>query len=399
MIQWKVVSKNKYVLYGFLLLCVLVIVFAIFLRFPFYPKVPADIIGSTQYVTIYKNFTGRDSNIKKILLWTPWFRGWWWLSEAQTVLPTCSYRCDVTKNRAELNTSTAIVFHVDDLWAYRQSVPATLYNPLVPLPKFRKSNQVWVLWSVEPIIHFFGNVPPNMFNWTAHYRRDSTIFMPYASYSKVNDNLTDHKKSVINDFSTKTKMAVTVSSNCRVPSQRYRILRELEKFIQVDEFGVCSGKVMCPKSKGEECDKFIKNYKFYLAFENSYCRDYLTEKVWRVLERNQIPVIAASRTTCELLPENSYLNVFDFPTLESLANKMKEIANNETLYDSYFEWRNHYVKDNEHPFCKLCTALYENRSHQVYHDLEGWIQDDSCAKPSVSIRGIGSEYGPHSLGL
>ena len=326
MIKWQVVSKNKNILYGFLFLCLFVINFVIFARSPFYPTTPVDIVGSAQYVTIYNNFTGRDSSVEKILLWTPWFPVWWWLSDAQRVLPMCSYRCEVTKNRAELNTSTAIVFHADDLWAYRQSVLATLHNPLVPLPKFRNSNQVWVLWSVEPIILFFGNVPPYMFNWTAHYRRDSTIFMPYASYSKKSDDQTEtHKKPVINDFSSKTKMAVTVSSNCRVPSQRYRILRELEKFIHVDEFGECSGKVLCPKSKGEECDRFIKKYKFYLAFENSFCRDYLTEKVWQIFERNQIPVVAASRTTCELLPENSYLNVFDYPTLESLANKMKEI--------------------------------------------------------------------------
>ena len=387
MVQWRIFLKNKTVLYGFLLLCLFVILFVFVGRkYPFYPTKPADFVGSDKYVTSYNIFTGRDNSVKKILLWTPWFRGWWWLSEAQQVLPKCSYRCDVTKNRSELNSSRAVIFHADDLWEYRQSVLATFYNPLVPLPKYRNPNQVWVLWSVEPIIHFFGNVPPYMFNWTSYYRRDSTVIMPYASYTKKMDRETKdlRKGPVINHFSSKTRLAVSVSSNCRVPSRRYRILRELGRFIHVDEFGICSGKVLCPKQKGEECDKFIVSYKFYLAFENSYCRDYLTEKVWRAYERNQIPVVAASYTTCELLPKNSYLNVFDFPTIESLANKMKEIGNNKTLYNSYFQWKNHYVKDTEHPFCKFCAALYENRSHQSYHDLEGWIRDDSCSKPSVS---------------
>ncbi|MEW8547616.1 MAG: glycosyltransferase family 10, partial [Candidatus Thiodiazotropha sp.] len=300
-------------------------------------------------------------------------------------------RCDVTKDRTELNNSRAILFHADDLWENRQSLLATLYNPVVPLPTHRNTNQVWVLWSVEPVCHLFGDAPPHVFNWTAHYRRDSTIFIPYATYLKkstsaTNSNHNGQSGPLINYFASKTKMAVTVASNCRVPSRRYRIIRELSKFVDIDEFGSCTGHVVCPKNRGKlECDKYVIDYKFYLAFENSYCRDYISEKFWRALERNQIPVIAASDASLELLPNNSYLNVFDFPTMKDLANRMIEIGNDEQLYNSFFLWKKDHVKDEEHAFCKLCRALHENRTHQSYHDLEGWITYDSCSKPSVSI--------------
>lgn len=390
MVEWRtfVIKKNKYLVNGFILLCAFVVIFQIGRRSPFYPRKPVDIQLSDKYVTYSNSFTGLDGEVKKILLWTRWFRGWGWLSEATRFLYTCPNNCEVTNDRRELNNSRAILFHADDFWEYRQSVFATLYNPVIPLPRHRSPNQVWVFWSVEPVIHFFGNVPPNLFNWTAYIRRDSTIFMPYEWYTKKSENISNENvlktSQIENHFAKKTKLAVTVASNCRVPSRRYRILRELSKHIHVDEFGSCSGKIICPKSKGTAvCSRYIADYKFYLAFENSYCRDYLSEKVWRAFDRNQIPVIAASDSTVELLPRDSYLNVFDFPTLEHLANRMLEVGNNETLFNSFFLWRKHYVKDTGHAWCKLCRALYENRTHQYYHDLEGWLRKDSCSKPSA----------------
>ena len=32
-------------------------------------------------------------------------------------------------------------------------------------------------------------------------------------------------------------------------------------------------------------------YKFYLSFENSLCVDYITEKLWRILYFNVVPVV------------------------------------------------------------------------------------------------------------
>ena len=40
------------------------------------------------------------------------------------------------------------------------------------------------------------------------------------------------------------------------------------------------------------CKEIIaKEYKFYLAFENSVCTDYITEKFFYILQFNIIPVV------------------------------------------------------------------------------------------------------------
>jgi len=53
-----------------------------------------------------------------------------------------------------------------------------------------------------------------------------------------------------------------------------------EIFFKVDIYGKC-GSHECPRTQSDECFKTIEqNYKFYLAFENSNCKDYITEKFY-----------------------------------------------------------------------------------------------------------------------
>ena len=58
------------------------------------------------------------------------------------------------------------------------------------------------------------------------------------------------------------------------------LVRSLQKHIPVDIYGKCSRKP-CPD---QVCFPMLdKDYKFYFAFENSLCEDYVTEKFFKVL--------------------------------------------------------------------------------------------------------------------
>lgn len=58
-----------------------------------------------------------------------------------------------------------------------------------------------------------------------------------------------------------------------------------------DVYGQCGNK-QCRRSKMKDCLKLIeKNYYFYFAFENSFAKDYVTEKLLHALNHYAIPVV------------------------------------------------------------------------------------------------------------
>jgi hypothetical protein len=58
---------------------------------------------------------------------------------------------------------------------------------------------------------------------------------------------------------------------------RIGYLKALQAHVPVDFYGLC-GEKTCPKEDPSCLSNVVKDYKFYLAFENRRCRDYVTEK-------------------------------------------------------------------------------------------------------------------------
>ena len=53
----------------------------------------------------------------------------------------------------------------------------------------------------------------------------------------------------------------------------------------------------------------LANYKFYLSFENSLCVDYITEKFWKVLAYDVVPVVMGDGNYSRDAPPKSFINV------------------------------------------------------------------------------------------
>ncbi len=103
-------------------------------------------------------------------------------------------------------------------------------------------------------------------------------------------------------------------------SKREEYVKELQKYIQVDIYGQCGDLSGCPKSEGDDCPKRLATkYKFYLAFENAICKEYVTEKFTRTLNYPTIPIVMGGANYSSFAPKHSYIDVFDFQSAKHLA--------------------------------------------------------------------------------
>ncbi len=116
----------------------------------------------------------------------------------------------------------------------------------------------------------------------------------------------------------------------------------------------------CPKSTESQCmDIMESKYKFYLSFENSVCKDYVTEKFFKVLNYNLIPIVLGGANYSKFAPSKSYINVRDFQSIGQLGEYLNYLDKNEMAYAEYFEWKNYFrvVVDYKNVFCHLCQVL------------------------------------------
>lgn len=132
----------------------------------------------------------------------------------------------------------------------------------------------------------------------------------------------------------KTKNVIWVVSNCAW-YRRY-FVDKLKNFIDVDVYGKCGSK----NCSYLECDRLYNStYKFYLSLENSICPDYVTEKVFKTLRLNIIPVVVNGANMTHILPPKSYIDANEFESVEKLAEYLHYLSANPEEYVKYFWWK------------------------------------------------------------
>lgn len=176
-------------------------------------------------------------------------------------------------------------------------------------------------------------------------------------------------------------------SNCGAPSGRGDYVTELKKYVDVDIYGGC-GTMSC--SKSEDCNGLLeRKYKFYLAFENSICKDYATEKFWEKMTLNVVTIVLKRSVVENHAPPGSFIAADDFDSPRSLAMHLKDMHNDPALYQRQFEWRRHYrivfLNGIQHGyperpwcFCKLCRRILEKPARpNSYSDFDAWWTKES----------------------
>jgi hypothetical protein len=118
------------------------------------------------------------------------------------------------------------------------------------------------------------------------------------------------------------------------------------KEIKVDSYGAClNNRQGYGARMTDNINAYIK-YKFVIAIENSNCQDYVTEKLVKAVASGSIPIVAGRNGRPDYrryMPNHSFINVFDYPSISALAADLKRIGGNKTLYESYLWYRKHDI--------------------------------------------------------
>nr|XP_012639963.1 alpha-(1,3)-fucosyltransferase 7 [Microcebus murinus] len=266
--------------------------------------------------------------------------------------------CRLSANRSLLASADAVVFHHRELQTRRCGLPLAQ----------RPRGQPWVWASMESPSHTHGlGRLRGVFNWVLSYRRDSDIFVPYG-------RLEAHS-GPSPPLPAKSGVAAWVISNFQERQQRARLYRQLAPHLRVDVFGRASGRPLCANCLLPT----VARYRFYLSFENSLHRDYITEKFWRnALAAGAVPVVLGPpRATYEaFVPPDAFVHADDFGSARELAAFLAGM--NESRYLRFFAWRHRLrvrlLADWRERFCAICARYPHLPRDQVYEDLEGWFQ-------------------------
>lgn len=287
----------------------------------------------------------------------------------------------------------------------------------------------------------FATIDPydSFFNWTMTHRWDSDIPFPYGWFQELNNTeytaknngdpllsltrlepyLPDHwkqfnasafrerlaqKQHDLLHLAQRPKKVAWTVSNCGSFTKREKYVQELSRYIPVDIFGGC-GNFSCSLSYDEmnritgeldNCTATVRSdYKFYLAFENSFCDDYVTEKFFSNMDTNVVLVMGQANYS-RIAPPRSYIDIFDYPSPKALAEYLHHLDRNDVEYLSYFWWQDFYrviylqsspknvlgQRAHRSGLCRICERLHHgddndissSQQAQTYHNLAEWYQ-------------------------
>lgn len=216
----------------------------------------------------------------------------------------CRYQnCYLTDNVDYFDDITdfdVILFNLVSLWPRKD----------LALPEARNDDQIYVFVSTESAANYAVGPDYNMFfNWTWTYKLNSDVpFFYIAVWNKEGkligpatnitwvNNMKPTSKYVINKLRNKRIAAAWFASNCEAINQRLEFVAKLREEmvpygLKLDIFGLC-GNLQCPRGRMQDCYGLLEtNYYFYIAFENSFSEDYITEKILTAAEHYTVPVL------------------------------------------------------------------------------------------------------------
>ena len=290
------------------------------------------------------------------------------------------------------------------------------------MPAYRLLHQKWLFYHTEaPRIGRFKHLTRflSSFNVTLTYSGNADIVKPYGVclpnreiIKKNPSSITDYIKKIYgtladttpwlskekpyvsyNRAAGKSRLVAWMVSDCTAANKRSDYAKLLQRYIPVDVYGKCGNLTCLPKLSKVCEDDINKKYKFYLAFENSLCPEYITEKVWTKLERDIVPIVLGGADYENYLPKHSYINIKDLSSPKELATYLKLLDRNDTLYNEYFNWKKEYTCHARVPgmslACSICRHANENiDKKEIAPNIAEFWSGAECLSPKEFYKDV-----------
>ncbi|XP_071108506.1 glycoprotein 3-alpha-L-fucosyltransferase A-like isoform X1 [Haliotis cracherodii] len=243
-------------------------------------------------------------------------------------------------------------------------------------PPPRRPEQMFVFFSLEPPVYMdISTKWQHAFNWTITYRRDSDVWRSYGELRRNRTKLSmDYFEKILKK---KTKAVAWFVSRCVSHSKRERYVRELKKYIQVDIYGRCG-----PYKCGRNCYQKLEQYRFFLAFENSLCVDYVTEKFFKTFKYDVVPVVRGGANYSSLFGDGFLINTADFRSGKKLGAYLSFLMQDDTEYLKILREKQKYYVAFPRPWCDLCKKLHNAEEYSKRIDIHSWLGERNCHLPT-----------------
>ena len=250
----------------------------------------------------------------------------------------------------------------------------------------RDPKQIWVARGKEPTIagtDFIGTRQlVNWFNFTAALSPKATFRDSYVGVIKrmKREKMSNIEKEY--DSFEKDKDFCWMVSNCGAPSRRFDMASEIINHLpgKVHMWGKAFPRCMPKVNKTKiinhgfttrdtvEYLVELSKCKFYFAFENSICSDYITEKFGNPLAQYAIPIVNGWRESYEQILPGSFIHVADFKNYSRVAEYLSQLLGNKEEFFAYHKWRltREVLKQERSQMynlihCRVCEKVYKTR--------------------------------------
>jgi hypothetical protein len=196
---------------------------------------------------------------------------------------------------------------------------------------------------------------------------DRSCWQPLIIFYKEAYNSLKKRRLPVDDIiETKTDFCAYVMSSTRDSApERTGIFELLNAYKPVHSGGNWNNNV---GGRVPDKLKFQASHKFVIAFENSSTPGYLTEKFADAAQANAIPIYWGDPTIGTIFNTKAFVNCHDFPSLEEAVEYVKEIDQNDDLYQKMLQ--EPWFIDGVEPECLRNETFRKFLSNIFDQDLE-----------------------------